>query len=302
MKVLIADPVAEQAIQSIKDAGHDVEVKSGLTPEQLLEAVKGYEVMVVRSATKVTDKVIDSMDKMKLIVRGGVGLDNIDREAAKKKGIEVTNTPEASSISVAELAMGHMLSLCRHIPRGTYGMKEGKWEKKQLKGCEVFGKTLGLIGIGRIGKETAKRALGLGMKVIAYDPYVKSVKGVDAKLVGLDELLSQSDFISLHLPRTDETAHMLSKPQFEKMKDGVRIVNCARGGILDEGALYDALESGKVAGAAIDVFEKEPATDSKLFTLDNVITTPHIGASTREGQGRVGTAVADKIINWAKNA
>jgi len=214
----------------------------------------------------------------------------------------VTNTPEASSISVAELAMGHMLALCRHIPRGTYGMKDGKWEKKQLKGCEVFGKTLGLIGIGRIGKEMAKRALGLGMKVVAHDPYVKSVEGVDAKLVGLDELLSQSDFISLHLPRTDETKHMLSKPQFEKMKDGVRIVNCARGGILDEEALYGALESGKVAGAAIDVFEKEPATDSKLFKLDNVITTPHIGASTSEGQGRVGTAVAEKIINWAKNA
>jgi D-3-phosphoglycerate dehydrogenase len=257
--------------------------------------------MVVRSATKVTDKVIDAMDTMKFIVRGGVGLDNIDREAAKKKGIEVTNTPEASSISVAELSIGHMLSLCRHIPRGTSGLKGGKWEKKQLKGCEVFGKTLGLIGMGRIATEVARRASGLGMSVIAYDPYVKSVEGVDVKLVGLDELLGQADFISLHLPRTDETAHMLGKDQFAKMKDGVRLVNCARGGIIDEDALFDALQSGKVAGAAIDVFEKEPATDNKLFTLDNVIGTPHIGASTREGQGRVGSSVAEKIVNWAKS-
>lgn len=301
MRVLITDPVSDRAIQTMRDAGLEVDVKTGLTPEQLLEAVKGYDVMVVRSATKVTDKVVDAMDQMKLIVRGGVGLDNIDREAARKKGIEVTNTPEASSISVAELGIGHMLSLCRHIPRGTSGLKEGKWEKKQLKGCEVFNKTLGLIGIGRIGKEVAKRAIGLGMNVLAYDPYVKSVEEIDVKLVSLDELLSRSDFISLHLPRTDETTHMLGKAQFDKMKDGVRIVNCARGGIVDEDALYEALKSGKVAGAAIDVFEKEPATENKLFTLDNVIGTPHIGASTSEGQGRVGEAVAQKITNWAKN-
>lgn len=301
MKVLITDPVADQAVQTMKNAGLEVDVKTDLTPEQLLEVVKGYDVMVVRSATKVTDKVIGAMDTMKFIVRGGVGLDNIDREAAKKKGIEVTNTPEASSISVAELSIGHMLSLCRHIPRGTSGLKDGKWEKKQLKGCEVFGKTLGLIGMGRIATEVAKRALGLGMSVVAYDPYVKSVEGVDVKLVSLDELLGQADFISLHLPRTDETAHMLGKDQFAKMKEGVRLVNCARGGIIDEDALFDALQSGKVAGAAIDVFEKEPATDNKLFTLDNVIGTPHIGASTREGQGRVGSAVAEKIVNWAKS-
>jgi D-3-phosphoglycerate dehydrogenase len=301
MKVLITDPVADQAIKTMRDAGLTVDVKTDLSPEELLEAVKGYDVMVVRSATKVTDKVIDSMDSMKFIVRGGVGLDNIDRDAAKKKGIEVTNTPEASSISVAELTMGHMLSMCRHIPRGTAGLKGGKWEKKQLKGCEVFGKTLGLLGIGRIGREVATRALGLGMKVVSYDPYVKSIEGIDVKLVSLEELLSQSDFISLHLPKSDETAHMLGHEQFEKMKDGVRIINCARGGIIDEDALFDALRSGKVAGAAIDVFEKEPASDNKLFTLENVIGTPHIGASTSEGQGRVGSAVAEKIINWAKN-
>jgi len=300
MKVLITDPVADQAVQTLRDAGLQVDVKTDLTPEQLPEAVKGYDVMVVRSATKVTDKVIGAMDTMKLIVRGGVGLDNIDKEAAKKKGIEVTNTPEASSISVAELTIGHMLSLCRHIPRGTSGLKGGKWEKKQLKGCEVFGKTLGLLGVGRIGREVAKRALGLGMKVVAHDPYIKSVEGLNVKLVSLDELLTGSDFISLHLPKTDETAHMLGREQFGKMKEGVRIVNCARGGIIDEGALFEALKSGKVAGAAVDVFEKEPASDNKLFTLDTVICTPHIGASTSEGQGRVGSAVAEKIVNWAK--
>jgi len=191
-----------------------------------------------------------------------------------------------------------MLADSAHIQR-----KDAEYlnKKKKLKGCEVFNKTLGLVGIGRIGKEMAKRAVGLGMKVVAYDPYVKSVEGLDAKLIGLDELLSESDFISLHLPRTDETKHMLGKAQFDKMKDGVRIVNCARGGIVDEDALYEALESGRVAGAAIDVFEKEPATDNKLFALDNVIGTPHIGASTSEGQGRVGDAVAEKITNWAKS-
>jgi D-3-phosphoglycerate dehydrogenase len=300
MKVLITDPVDDRAVQAMKKAGLEVDTKTGLTPEQLLEAVKGYNVMVVRSATKVTDKVIDAMDTMKLIVRGGVGLDNIDAAAAKKKGIEVANTPEAASISVAELAIGHMLALCRSIPRGTSGLKTGKWEKKELKGAEVYGKTLGLIGAGRIGQETAKRAIGLGMKVVAYDPYVKSVTGVDMNLVKLDELLANADFISLHLPKTEETAHMLGKEQFEKMKNGVRIVNCARGGIIDENALFEALKSGKVAGAALDVFEKEPAIDNKLLSLDNVIATPHIGASTTEGQSRVGGAVAEKIINWAK--
>lgn len=302
MKVLVANPISEDGLKMMRDAGHEVDVKTDLTPEELIGTVAGYEAIVVRSATKVTDKVIEAGKNFKLIVRGGVGIDNIDVKAAEKAGVAVVNTPEASSVSVAEITIGHMLALSRHIPRGTSTLKAGKWEKKALRGVELWQKTLGLIGIGRIGREVARRAIGLEMKVIAYDPYVKEVTGLDVKLVSLDELLSRSDYISLHIPLTDETKHILGREEFGKMKDGVYIVNCARGGVVDEEALYEALKSGKVGGAAIDVFETEPPAGSKLFELDNVIGTPHIGAATVEGQGRVGVAVAQKVIEFARAA
>jgi D-3-phosphoglycerate dehydrogenase len=232
-------------------------------------------------------------------VRGGVGLDTIDHEYARSKGITVMNTPMASSASVAELAIGFMFALARSIYKATASMKSEKWEKKAFEGDEIGGKTLGLIGIGNIGSEVAKRANALGMTVVAYDPYVKSAEGV--KMVTLDELLSQSDYISLHLPKTKESADMIGKAQFEKMKTGVRIVNCARGGILNEDALYEALTNGKVAGAALDVFAEEPPTDWKLLKLDNVIGSPHIGAATKEAQSRVGAEVADKLIEFVKS-
>mgnify|MGYP001081143400 CR=1 FL=1 len=299
MRVLVANPISDEGVKMMRDAGHEVDVKTELTPEELVKAVRGYEAIVVRSATKVTDKVIEAGKDFKLIVRGGVGVDNIDMKAAKKAGIPVVNTPEANSVSVAELAIGHMLALSRHIPVGTATLRAGKWEKKALRGVEVWKKTLGLIGFGRIGREVAKRALGLEMTVIAYDPYVKKIAGLKVELVPLDELLLRSDFISLHLPLSDETKHMLGKRQFAMMKDGVSIVNCARGGIVDEQALYDALKSGKVRGAALDVFEVEPPTGNKLLELQNVIGTPHIGAATVEAQGRVGVAVAEKLIEFA---
>lgn len=302
MKVLVANPISEDGLKMMRDAGHEVDVKTDLTPEELINTVAGYEAIVVRSATKVTDKVVEAGKNFKLIVRGGVGIDNIDVKAAEKAGIAVVNTPEASSVSVAEITIGHMLALSRHIALGTSTLKAGKWAKKALRGVEVWKKTLGLIGIGRIGREVAKRTLGLEMKVVAYDPYVKEVPGLDVKLVGLDELLSRSDYISLHIPLTDETKHILGKEEFGKMKDGVYIVNCARGGVVDEEALYEALTSGKVGGAAIDVFEVEPPVGNKLFQLDNVIGTPHIGAATVEGQGRVGVAVAEKVIEFAREA
>jgi D-3-phosphoglycerate dehydrogenase len=296
MKVLICDPVAEDAIKALKDGGNDVTVQSDITPEELEKVIGNYEAIVVRSRTKVRKPLLEKAKNLKLIVRGGVGIDNIDHEDAKKMGIDVRNTPSASSASVAELAIGHMFGLARHIPRGTMTMKSGEWIKKKLKGTELAGKTLGIVGIGRIGKETAKRASALGMTVIAHDPYIKESGMEGVSMVEFDDLLAKSDYVSLHIPHSDETHHLFSSDQFEKMKDSAYLVNCARGGVVDETALYDALSAGKIAGAAFDVFETEPPGESKLFTLDNFFSTPHIGASTKEGQGRVGLEVA-KVIN-----
>jgi D-3-phosphoglycerate dehydrogenase len=276
-----------------------VDVRDDITPEELPSVIPAYDGMVVRSRTKVRQPLIDAAANLKVIVRGGVGLDTIDHEYAKSKGVTVMNTPMASSASVAELAIGFMFALARSIYKATASMKAEKWDKKAFEGDEIGGKTLGLIGIGNIGSEVAKRANALGMTVVAYDPYVKSAEGVE--LVTLDELLARSDYISLHLPKTNESANMIGKAQFEKMKNGVRIVNCARGGIINEDALYEALTSGKVAGAALDVFAEEPPTDWKLLKLDNVIGSPHIGAATKEAQGRVGAEVADKLIEFAKS-
>lgn len=264
-----------------------------------MTTLPAYDGMVVRSRTKVRQPLIDQCPNLKVIVRGGVGLDTIDADYARSKGITVMNTPLANSVSVAELAIGFMFALARTIPQATASLKAEKWDKKQFEGVEIGGKTLGLIGIGNIGKEVALRANALGMKVLAYDPYVKSMNGVT--LVSLDELLGQSDYISLHLPKTTESTNMIGAAQFAKMKDGVRIVNCARGGIINEDALYAALTSGKVAGAALDVFEEEPPANWKLLKLDNVIGSPHIGAATKEAQGRVGAEVAQKLIEFARS-
>ncbi len=233
-----------------------------------------------------------------MIVRGGVGLDNIDHEYAESKGVTVMNTPLASSASVAELTICYLFVLARSLYQVTTSMKAEQWNKKSFLGEEISGKTLGLIGFGSIGRETAKRALALGMQVIAYDPYVKEEQEI--ALVSLDTLLSAADYISLHLPKTRATVKMIGAEQFAKMKDGVRIVNCARGGIIVEEDLYNALTTGKVAAAALDVFAEEPPTDWKLLKLDNVISSPHIGAATKEAQTRVGAEVAAKLIDFAK--
>lgn len=299
MKVLVCDKTEKECIEQMRAAGLTVDVRDDITPEELPNVLPGYEGMVVRSRTKVRQPLIDVCPDLKVIVRGGVGLDTIDHEYAKSKGITVMNTPMASSASVAELTIGYMFALARSIYKATSSMKAEKWEKKSFEGDEIGSKTLGLIGVGNIGKEVAKRANALGMTVLAYDPYVKEVAGI--KMVTLDEILAQSDYISLHLPKTKESAGMIGKDQFTKMKNGVRIVNCARGGIIDEGALYEALTSGKVAGAAVDVFAEEPPTDWKLLKLDNVIGSPHIGAATKEAQGRVGAEVAEKLIAFAKS-
>lgn len=298
MKVFVCDKTEKECIEQMRAAGLTVDTNFEITPEELMTVAPAYDALVVRSRTKVRQPLIDVCPNLKLIVRGGVGLDTIDVDYARSKGIEVRNTPLASSDSVAELAIGYMFMMARSLYKATETMKAEKWEKKAFEGVEIGGKTLGLVGVGNIGKATAKRAVALGMTVLAYDPYVKEFEY--GKLVSLDELLAQSDYISLHLPKTKESANMIGAEQFAKMKDGVRIVNCARGGIINEDALYEALTSGKVAAAALDVFAVEPPTDWKLLKLDNVIGSPHIGAATKEAQGRVGAEVAQIVIEFSK--
>jgi len=298
MKILVCDKTESDAIEKMRLAGLTVDTNFEITPEELPNILPKYDGCVVRSRTKIRQPLIDVCPNLKVILRGGVGLDTIDADYARSKGITVMNTPRASSASVAELAIGFMFALARNLYKASSTMKAEKWEKKAFEGDEIGGKTLGLIGLGNIGKEVAIRANALGMTVIAYDPYVKEAEGV--KLVTLDEVLAHSDYISLHLPKTKESADMIGKAQFERMKTGVRIVNCARGGILNEAPLYEALTSSKVAGAALDVYAEEPPTDWKLAKLDNVICSPHIGAATKEAQGRVGAEVAEKLIEFAK--
>ena len=298
MKVIVSDPIADKGVEMMRQAGIEVDVNTGLPPEELKRTIGGYEAIVVRSATKVRKPLIEAGRNLKLIVRAGVGLDNIDVEYARSKGIAVMNTPAASSNAVAELTVGYLLALARRLPQTTASMRAGKWEKKKFRGSEIAGKTLGLVGYGRIGWLVAKKALALGMKIIAYDPYVADPRGLKMEFVSLDELLRKADYISLHLPLTDETRDLIGGPQFEMMKDGVRIINCARGGTINEDALYEAIRSGKVAGAALDVYLEEPARDNKLFELDEVIGSPHIGAATVEAQHRVSVEVAERVIEF----
>ncbi len=298
MKVLICDATDPKALKLIEEAGIEVVNQPDITPEELLEVIPEYPCMVVRSRTKVTKEVLDAGTSLKSVVRAGVGLDNIDVAYAKEKGIKVLNTPSASTQSVAELTVAYLMALARNIPLMTASMKAGKWEKKSFLGSEVSGKTLGLIGSGRIGSAVADRAIALGMTVIAFDPYVNELPNIT--LMELDDLLAKADYISLHVPHTDETHNILDEAAFDKVKPGVRIINCGRGGTIDEDALYQAIQDGKVAGAALDVFAEEPLADSKLFSLDQVIGSPHIGAGTIEGKARVGEVAAQKVIETLK--
>jgi D-3-phosphoglycerate dehydrogenase len=305
MKVLVCDPVAPVTIQVLVDAGIEVDNRPDITPEELLRDVGQYDGMVVRSRTRVPKEVIDAASNLKIIVRGGVGLDSIDVAYASSKGVSVRNTPLASSNSVAELALGYMLALARKIPQATVSMTAGEWKKKKLRGTEIAGKTLGLVGFGNIGGLLGRKAAALGMDVVFYDVITPDDPG-PANQIGLDELLTLSDYISLHVPKVPATTNMLDAEAFAKMRDGVYIINCARGGVVDEDALYDALCDGKVAGAALDVYldEKVNPGNPKLFQLkdqdgfNRVIGSPHVGASTVEGQARVGTEVADILVEF----
>ncbi len=294
-KLLICDPVDASAIEKIRELGVEVDIRDTITAEELPEVIGEYEGMVVRSRTKVRAPLIDKADNLKVIMRGGVGLDNIDVDYARDHGIDVRNTAAASSNAVAELALGMMFGLARHISRADASMKTGRWDKKQLKGTELAGKTLGIIGYGRIGQLVGEKAQALGMTVIAYDPYVES-----EDTAPMDELLAQADYVTLHLPHTEETHHLLSIEEFAQMKEGAYVIDAARGGVVDEAALYEALDRGHLAGAALDVYSEEPPKSKLLRQLverADVIATPHIGAATKESQARIG----DELVKLAKH-
>jgi len=288
-RILIADHLDKEAIEELQSVpGFEVTVKTGLNEADLVNIIPDFEVVVVRSATKITRPIIEAGQNLKLIVRAGIGLDTIDVKAAREKGVEVANTPSATSISVAEHVIGLMIGAVRHHGPANLSMKQHKWEKKLFSGTEVYGKTLGIIGFGRIGLEVARRALALGMNILAYD-VVPIKTDLAVKQVSLDELLNQADIITLHVPRTPEP--ILGAKEFERMKKGVVIVNAARGGVVDEKALLEALNSGLVKAAALDVFSQEPPQDFSLIDHPRVTATPHLGASTEEGQKRAGLEV-----------
>lgn len=303
MKIVIPEKISQRGIEALQaQPGWRL---VALTPASaqdgsLVRELADADALIVRSAVKVTAALLESAPQLKVIGRAGVGVDNVDIEAATRKGIVVMNTPGGSAASVAELALGMMIALARHLSRADATTRAGQWEKKSLQGSELLGKTLGIVGLGRIGIEVARRARGCEMELVAHDPFVSpmAAREAGARLVDLDELLALSDYISLHLTLTSKTRNLLNDAAFARMKNGARLINCARGELIDESALYSALKSGKLAGAALDVFQKEPPGQSELFSLPNVLATPHIAASTHEAQERVGTRIAEQVLDY----
>jgi len=297
MKILITDKTENEVIQKLKDAGHDVTFNE-MDAATLLKEISKYNALMVRSRTKVVTDVVNAGAKgnLKVIGRAGIGVDNIDIQTAAKNGIKVVNAPTGSTESVAELAFGMMIAASRLIPQADHSMKQGLWEKKTFKGVELSGKTLGIIGIGRIGTELAKRAMAFNMKVVAFDKFITKSPMPKISLVSLDKLLKESDYISLHIPFVKEEGATIKEPDFEKMKDGVIIINCARGGVVDEQALLKYLNSGKVRATGLDVYATEPPTFKELVNHPKVVCTPHIGASTKEGQLRAGMICAEQML------
>jgi len=299
-KVLISDKLSQKGVKILKDAGFEVVENFGLSEDELAKEIKTFDALVIRSGTKATAKIIEASDNLKIIARAGVGVDNVDLDAATKKGIIVVNSPEGNTIAAAEHTVAMILSMSRNIPQAHASLtKEHKWDRAKYKGVEVYGKTLGIVGLGKIGSHVAKCMVGMGMKVVASDPFATKehaeLIGVD--LVKLDEVIKNSDFISFHIPKTDETKGMINKDKIAEMKDGVRIINCARGGIIVEADLAEACQSGKVASAAVDVYETEPTTESPLFECDNIVAVPHLGASTAEAQVNVAVDVCEQTVS-----
>lgn len=300
-KVLISDKLSDRAVAVFRDRGIDVDFEPGLSAEDLLARIADYDGLAIRSSTKVTDAVLAAGNgRLKVVGRAGIGVDNVDLAAATKNGVVVMNTPFGNSITTAEHAIAMMMALARQIPAADASTRAGKWEKSKFMGVELFGKTLGLVGSGNIGSIVADRAQGLKMKVVAYDPFLspERARELGVEKVGIDDLLARANFITIHTPLTDSTRNLLDAKALAKCKPGVRIVNCARGGIIDEAALKDALESGHVAGAALDVFAEEPARDNPLFGIPNVVATPHLGAATEEAQENVALQVAEQMSDY----
>lgn len=304
MKILVPEKLADPGIELLKKE-FEVDVRLDLTPEQLLEEIWQYDGLIIRSATKVTAEVIERAENLKAIGRAGIGVDNIDIEAATKRGIIVANAPESNTVAAAEHTLGLMLSAARHIPAADNSLRGGEWKRSSFKGVEVAEKTLGLIGLGHVGALVARGALGMGMKVLAYDPYVSEdrMRSMNVERAETtDEVFENSDFISLHVPRTPQTMGLVNEGTLGKMKPTAYLINVARGGIVDETALYNALKGGEIAGAALDVFVEEPTTDSPIFTLPNVVVTPHLGASTAEAQDRAGITAAEQVATALRGA
>ncbi len=301
-KVLISDPITPAGIELFKEAGFEVEVKTDHTKEELTAKIKNYDALIVRSQTKVTADIIAVADTLKVIGRAGVGVDNVDVEAATKKGIIVLNAPDGNTISTAELTIAMLMALARNIPQAHASLKGGAWDRKSFTGLEVSGKTLGIVGMGRIGSEVAKRMLAMNMTVLAFDPFLTAEKAesLGVILVDLNRIITESDFITVHTPLTAETKGLFGAKEFTKMKKGVRLINCARGGIYDEAALAEAIKSGQVAGVALDVYPSEPPADRTLIDLPQAIVTPHLGASTKEAQENVAVDVAVEVIKVLK--
>lgn len=301
MRVLVSDSLAEEGVRRL-ESGAEVDVITNLSPEELVGKIKDYDALVIRSGTKVTADVINAADHLKVIGRAGVGIDNVDVAAATRKGIIVLNTPGGNTISAAEHTIAMMLAMARNIPQANVSLHKGEWNRKKYTGVELFNKTLGVVGLGRVGAEVVTRMKAFNMQVLAYDPFVteEKAKQLGITLAPLEQVLKEGDFITVHTPLTNETRNLIDEDEFNIMKPGVHIVNCARGGIINEAALAKAVADGKVAGAAVDVFTKEPPVGNPLLGQDKIITTPHLGASTAEAQVNVALAVADQILTIAK--
>ena len=296
-RVLVTEEIAASGLQELRDAGHEVDVRLGLTPDELVEAVKGAHALIIRSATQVDAATLSAATDMVVVGRAGIGLDNVDVAKATELGVMVVNAPVSNILSAAEQTMALLLAQARNIPQAHSALKEGKWQRSKWEGVELHGKTLGIIGLGKIGALVAQRANAFGMRLVAYDPYIteERARHMGIESLTLDELLAQSDFITIHLPKNKETTNLLNAESLKKCKQGVRIVNVARGGIVNEADLAEAIRSGHVQGAALDVFEKEPTTESPLFELPSVVVVPHLGASTVEAQDKAGVTIAEQV-------
>ncbi len=296
-RILVTEEIAESGLDQLRKAGHTVDVALNLTPEQLIATIPGAHALIIRSATKVIPAVLDAATDLIVVGRAGIGLDNVDVPYATKKGVMVVNAPQSNILSAAEQAMALLLAQARNVPQAHSALINGKWERSKWEGVELYGKTLGIIGLGRVGALVAQRALAFGMRLIAYDPFVSKERArqMGVELLQLEEVVAQSDFISIHLPKSKETTGLIGAEMLSKAKPGLRIINTARGGIIDEKALYDAITTGKVQGAGLDVFDSEPCTDSPLFTLPSVVVTPHLGASTFEAQDKAGVQIAEQV-------